>query len=158
MQDIANVLGTLPDQATRGRVIQWMAERFGVDVAGADAPSTGAATADHESAVTPPATNTPAPAITTVFTAARGAKDVDVGGDDLDDLFEPSATNQWANSADYWRVDEQSERPNEARDAEPTASAPPADKTTEHAEPVESMIHSFVLEFRKLADDWSGSS
>jgi hypothetical protein len=157
MQEIANALGALPDQATRVRVIRWMAERFGAngDVVFPATTAPAATTATTAPSV-PRASGARAPGA-----SATGAA-IDLGMDALEELFVaplPDSRDTGSHDSDYWRV-ESAEPQARTIDGAPSQDGAPSpcaadDKARAAAAPVESMIHSFVADFQKLADEWS---
>ncbi len=117
MAAIGRVLGTLPDDAARQRVLRWACERFGLEpVAAAALLPEGI----FESAV------------------ADVADDPALKLDSLDDMFEMVSPDNDDLSLP----------------AAP-AAAPAADSSKQ---PVEAVLKSFVAEFQRFAEEWSGAT
>lgn len=117
MAAIGRVLGTLPDEAARQRVLRWACERFGLDpVAAAGLLPEG------------------------IFTEAVNnvADDPALKLDSLDDMFEMASPD------------------NDDLVVPPVQPAtPPPDAAKQ---PVEAVLKSFVAEFQRFAEEWSGAT
>jgi len=116
MAAIGRVLGTLPDDTARHRVLRWACERFGLE------PKAAAAALLPDGVF--------AETITV-------ADDPMLKLDSLDDMFEVAAPDN-----------------DDLAIPDPTP-APPADGARQ---PVESVLRSFVEEFQRFAEEWTGAT
>jgi hypothetical protein len=130
MAAIARVIGTLPDDAARQRVLRWVCERFQVE------PLKAIASA---SVLLPDGVfvDLPAP-----------ADDPALRLDSLDDMF-PMAAPRNLHPRDH----------RDHGDDDDLVIADPAPKTADAAkQPVETVLRSFVAEFQRFAEEWSGAT
>jgi hypothetical protein len=123
MAAIARVVGTLPDDRARQRVLRWACERFHVE---------GLKAIVSASALLPDGVfaDLPAP-----------ADDPALRLDSLEDMFQTPTP-----------------RSDHHGDHDDLVIADPAPKTVDTAkQPVEAVLRSFVAEFQRFAEEWSGA-
>src|SRR5262252_10770524 len=120
MAALGRVLGTLPDDAARKRVLRWACERFGLEQVAAAASVPDAMLAKAVSVADDPALKL----------------------DSLDDMFQMASPDN-----DDLTIPE----------TEP-AHAASASSPDQSRQPVETVLRSFVKEFQRFAEEWSGAT
>jgi hypothetical protein len=122
MAAIARVIGSLPDDRARQRVLRWACERFQVEAL---------KTIVSASALLPEGVfaDMPAP-----------ADDPALRLDSLDDMFQTPAPRDEHHGDDLVVVDTPPKTPDTAK------------------QPVEAVLRSFVADFQRFAEEWSGAT
>ena len=120
MAALGRVLGTLPDDAARKRVLRWACERFGLEQSAV-------------AALVPEGM---------MAKAVSPADDPMLKLDSLDDMFQMSAPDN-----DDLTIPETE-----------SAHAAPASSPDQSRQPVETVLRSFVKEFQRFAEEWSGAT
>lgn len=120
MATLGRVLGTLPDDAARKRVLRWACERFGLEQLAAAASVPQGMLAKAVSVADDPALKL----------------------DSLDDMFQMASPDN-----DDLTIPE----------TEPV-HAEAAGSPDQSRQPVETVLRSFVKEFQRFAEEWSGAT
>ena len=120
MAALGRVLGTLPDDVARKRVLRWACERFGLDQSAV-------------AALVPEGM---------MAKAVSVADDPTLKLDSLDDMFQMASSH-----------DDDLTLP----ESEPAHGAPPG-SPDQSRQPVETVLRSFVKEFQRFAEEWSGAT